>query len=264
MSCLDSATPQIGKTKSGSGVRQQSTPRTLPGMTRRQGLVLALAAVLFTLPALAAPPSYLSATQVDLMHLLAPPPATGSATDRAEMDEVVAIEQTRTPERAKQARVDADEDVFVMFASLMGPAFLPANLPIASHLFERLGETEEEIVTPAKSGFARPRPYQTNPALHPAAPTSRSGTYPSGHATRGTIMGAVLASMVPERRAEIFARVEDYAESRVIAGVHYRSDIVAGRQAGTAAVAVLMNDPGFMAEYGPARAEIRTALALAP
>ena len=224
---------------------------------------VALAAFLFAVPAAAAEQSFLMPTQVDLLHLLAPPPAAGSAQDKAEMAEAVANERTRSPERTTQARADAAETVFDMFGPTLGTAFTQQALPVATPFFGRLAETEEEVVGPAKSGFDRLRPYLANPDLHPAAPTSKSGSYPSGHATRSTIIGVVLAEMLPEHRAAIFARIEDYAESRVIAGMHYRSDIVAGRQAGTAIDAVLFNDPAFQAAFGPARAEVRRALSLA-
>ena len=223
---------------------------------------LALAFALFATPALAAEKPFLTAAQVDLMRLLPPPPAAGSAPDKAEMAEVVAIERSRTPERTAQARADAQESVFDMFGPTLGAAFAKSALPTATPFFERLEETEEDVVGPAKKGFGRLRPYLANTDLHPAAPTSKSGSYPSGHATRGTIIGIVLAAMLPEHRTAIFARIEDYAESRVIAGVHYRSDIVAGRQAGAAIDAVLFNDPAFKAAFDPARAEVRKALSL--
>lgn len=225
-------------------------------------LHLLAAALLFAAPAFAAEQPFITARQVDLLQLLAPPPAAGSVQDRAEMDEVVAREQTRTPERVAQAQADVTETVFAMFGATLGPAFTAPALPAATALFDRLGDTEEDVVGPAKIGFARLRPYLANPALHPAAPTSRSGSYPSGHATRVTIMGVVLAAMLPEYRGPIFARMDDYAESRIVAGVHYRSDIVAGRQAGTAIDAVLFNDPAFRTAFEAARAEVRRVMGL--
>ncbi len=223
---------------------------------------LALAALLAASPAFAGEKPYLGPQQVDLLRLLPPPPAAGSAADRAEMAEIVEIERTRTPERGARARKDADETMYDMFGAILGQAVTPASVPRTTQLFARLEETEEEVVGPAKSGFGRLRPYLANTALKPTAPTSKSGAYPSGHATRGTMMGVVLAAMLPERRGDIFERVTDYNESRIIGGVHYRSDLIAGRQAGTAMAAVLFNDPAFMADFAPARAELRTKLGL--
>ena len=44
----------------------------------------------------------------------------------------------------------------------------------------------------------------------------------------------LLAAMVPEKRAEIFARGWEYGENRLVAGVHFPSDIESGRIAATA------------------------------
>ena len=223
---------------------------------------IALAGLLLAGPALAEQPSYLRADQVPLTTLLAPFPPAGSAQDAAEMAEIMALARTRTPARLAQAQADVAETVYDMFGALLAPAVSPATAPLASHLFTRLEETEEAVNEASKKGFGRPRPYLANPALEPAAPRSRSGSYPSGHATRVRMMGIVLAAMIPEWRDRIFARVDEYAESRLVVGVHYRSDIVAGAQAGTAVAAVLMNDPGFRAEFGPARSELRALLGL--
>ena len=50
-------------------------------------------------------------------------------------------------------------------------------------------------------------------------------------------MGMVLARMLPEKRDELYARIADYGHSRMIAGVHYRSDIDAGKVLGSAIAA---------------------------
>ena len=190
------------------------------------------ACLLFAAPAFAGEQSFLTASQVDLMRLLPPPPLKGSALDAAEMEEVVTVARTRSAARAALATADANETIFDMFGALLGPRFAPGALPAAGKFFERLAETEEVVVGAAKSGFGRPRPYHANAALTTIAPSSKSGSYPSGHATRVTVMAVALAAMVPEQRAAIFERAAEYAESRVVASVHYRSDIVAGRQAG--------------------------------
>lgn len=206
---------------------------------------------------------FLTGKQVELARLLPPPPAAGSDKDKAEMAEVVTLDHTRTPERAAQATADSKEDVFAMYGSVMGPKFTAATMPNVAAFFARLNKTEDVITEDAKNAFARPRPYVANSDLKPVAPKSKSFSYPSGHATSSAMIGIVLANMVPERKAAIFARMDDYAESRVIAGVHYRTDIVAGRQSGVAVDAVLFDDKTFLAAYTPIRAELRKALGLA-
>jgi acid phosphatase (class A) len=74
---------------------------------------------------------------------------------------------------------------------------------------------------------------------------------------------AVLADLAPGHAQLILARASDYAESRLICGVHYRSDLEAGHVLGTALVAKLMTKPEFVGELEAARAEL-TAAHIAP
>jgi len=232
-------------------------------MRRRLLLVLALllGVPAWSAAAWAADP-YLAAGQFDLLRLLPPPPAEESVQAAAEMAEVVALEAARTPARAAQARADVAEAASDMFGAVLGPALTPERMPLLTAMFERLAATEEAATGPVKRAYARLRPYQVNAALHPAAPPSRSGSFPSGHATRSRLAAIVLAAMLPERRGALFARAADYAESRVIAGMHFRSDILAGMNAGTAIAAVLFDDPAFTADFAGARQELRGALAM--
>jgi len=61
----------------------------------------------------------------------------------------------------------------------------------------------------------------------------------------------------------ILAHTTDYVESRLVCGVHYRSDLQAGQVLGNVLVARLMTKPEFRAEMEAARAEL-TAAHIAP
>ncbi len=61
-----------------------------------------------------------------------------------------------------------------------------------------------------------------------------SYSYPSGHSAYGATLGILLSQMLPEKKSEIYARINDYARSRMVAGVHYRSDVEAGKLIGAA------------------------------
>ena len=76
------------------------------------------------------------------------------------------------------------------------------------------------------------------------------------------MMGIILSDMVPEKRAEIMARAADYAHNRVVGGIHYPSDIEAGKISGSVIAAVLLSRPDFKAEYEVARSELRSDLGM--
>ena len=198
---------------------------------------------------------------IDLTMILPPPPANDSAQTKAELGEVLTLQVTRTPEMVASAVADAEENVW-RFADVMGPNFTKDKLPKFSAFFDRVVETEGAVVDPAKDVWKRPRPHQLSDLVKPAVKLSSSGSWPSGHATVGTMMGIILADMVPEKRAEIMARAAAYAHNRVVGGIHYPSDVEMGKISGSVIAAVLLNRDDFKAEYDVAKAELRSDLGM--
>lgn len=206
---------------------------------------------------------YITAADLDLTRILPPPPADDSAQTRAELAEVLRWQVTRSQAQAERAAADAVENVW-RFAEVMGPAFRPEALPVFSAFFDRVVATEGAVVDPAKDTWRRTRPHRLSDLVRPAVRISSSGSWPSGHATVGTLMGIVLADMVPERRAEIMARAREYADNRVVGGIHYPSDVEMGRISGSVIAARIMALDAFRAEQAAARAELRRVLGLTP
>lgn len=208
---------------------------------------------------------YLSPVSLNLYRLLPPPPQAGSLRERAELDELLRLQATRTPAEVRRAQQDASLSIF-RFADALGdlPAFNPQRLPLTAELFRRVVHAESLFMDPAKDAFGRPRPFLTEPRLSPIVARPASASYPSGHATFAVASAIVLADMVPERRAQIFARADEYGRNREVDGVHYPSDVAAGHLAGTALAQQLFDSPLFEADEVTAAAELRQALGLPP
>jgi acid phosphatase (class A) len=235
---------------------------TLP----RRHLIAAFAAfsLATTLPALAETAPYVTAEQVDLLSLLPSPPARNSPGDLADIQAVLDMQKSRGTERAALAVHDANENPLAIYGAILGEGVTAARFPLVVAFLNRVAENEDTVVDPAKKGFARPRPHLVNAEIVPIVPRSSSGSYPSGHTTRGTLVGLVLVKMLPEKREAIMARIEEYGQSRLVAGIHYPADIEAGFRAGTATAAVMMTMPTFQADLAAARAELRQGLGLTP
>ncbi|MBI4725584.1 MAG: phosphatase PAP2 family protein [Rhodomicrobium sp.] len=113
--------------------------------------------------------------------------------------------------------------------------------------------------------FCRKRPFLTKGnRLRPLRKKKlhESFSYPSGHATYGAFAGFLLAEMVPEKRAEIYARIEDYARSRLVSGVHFRSDVEAGKLLGAAVAMSVFDRADLRGEFETAKTCVRGALGL--
>ena len=74
--------------------------------------------------------------------------------------------------------------------------------------------------------------------------------------------GIILGDMVPEKRTEIMARAWEYGNNRVVAGIHYPSDVEMGRISGSVIAATIMGHDDFKTEYDAAKAELRTGMGM--
>ncbi len=211
--------------------------------------------------ALADQDSYLSPSIVDLVHILAPPPTPDSAAGKADLQAVLDAQRNRTPAEAASAEADAQISVF-RFADAIGPGFKAENLPLTAKFFAKISADERQAVVASKAYFNRPRPFVADTRVHPVVREPANASYPSGHATFAYTDAIILAYMLPEKAAAIFDRAGIYAHNRVVAGVHYPSDIEAGRISGSVIDNVLLHNAIFMADFEKARIEVRRALGL--
>ena len=200
--------------------------------------------------------------EINLLMLLPPPPAGDSAQMKAELGEILTIQVTRTKAMEARAIADATENVWRFADVIDSPKFNAASLPKFAAFFDRVVETEGAVVDPAKDVWKRPRPHLYSDLVKPVVPLSKSGSYPSGHATVGTLMGVELANMLPEKRAQIMARAWEYGHNRVVGGIHYQSDIEVGRISGMVIAQTISTHPDFKQEFEAAKAELRAALGM--
>jgi acid phosphatase (class A) len=151
-----------------------------------------------------------------------------------------------------------------MFACAIGLTLDQTNAPTLQRLLSRVGIDGRGVVDPPKDSFNRPRPYVGVAGDPPICvektdSLAKSASYPSGHATISWTWGLILAELAPDRSTEILMRARAIGESRVVCGVHYVSDVEAGRTNGAALVAALHSSPEFRADMEKARAEVAAA-----
>jgi acid phosphatase (class A) len=199
-----------------------------------------------------------------LVKLLPPPPCETCEETKAEMDELADLERTRTPGEVKHATEDAERSV-ARFLEGAGIQFDAKKLKKCNDFFLMGRKQEKGAVDEAKDTFCRLRPFLTpGNSLHPVqdAKPDSSYSYPSGHATFGATIGFLLAAMLPEKRAEIYARINDYAHSRMVAGVHFRSDVEAGKLFGAAVGTEILANPDTRPDFKDTTKCVREAVGL--
>lgn len=86
----------------------------------------------------------------------------------------------------------------------------------------------------AKYHYWTLRPSQANPQITLTFGLPNHPSYPSGHSCVSAAAATVLSNVFPERTAELQHWVAEAGLSRMYAGIHYRFDITAGADLGSA------------------------------
>lgn len=226
------------------------------------GLVLAVTACCHVVASNGLGKTYYAATkQIEIVNVLPPPPAAGSVAAEQDLATVLDVQRKRTPAQIASAQADVELSIF-RFQSVLGAQFAPANLPYTIKFFEHVHGDGRAVIGQAKDYYHRLRPYNVSPDVKVVVERPGNRSFPSGHTAYAYVTAIVLANMVPEKKAEIFARADEYAWNRVVGGVHFPTDLASGKTAATVIVSTLMQDPVYQSEFTKAKAEVRQALQL--
>jgi acid phosphatase (class A) len=297
--CADTASPQpaappVAQTAPGAPAAPEANQApgkcVAPGGTRPAG------------------PTYMLATQADIVALLPPPPAADSQAQAADLQAVFdAQREARLSGTTAHAVADIKASCARVGDVLGDVLTLKRNARVLAFL-DKAAADGDTLVGAAKQYWQRPRPYALDARIErlgdvapdykppeeggaeatancppstppkPKTPEQEAkdnaekekkayvlahSSYPSGHTTFGTLCAIMLADMVPEKRAELFARSRDFGHSRLVVGAHYPSDVEAGRITGTVAATLLMQNAKFQHDFALARATLRQAMGLA-
>ncbi len=235
---------------------------------RKLAVGTAVLLLLGAMPALAlSDKPYLMETDADFANLLPPPPADGSARDRADMQALLDMQKTLTPERLERIQADTEQSVYRIAGEVLGPAFTKDRFPLAGEFFDKINKDSVVGVRAIKQKYKRLRPFQASKEVQSPpniAEASKGPTYPSGHSTFAAEVALLLSMMVPEKRSELFARSWQYGEQRILSGVAYPSDWEGGHIGATVMVTLMLQKPEFKADFEATKAEVRKGLGLAP
>jgi acid phosphatase (class A) len=210
-------------------------------------------------------PRYLPGDTTDFVAQFGAPPAADSPGVRRELDELLALQRTRTPAQVSAAQADRKKDVSRFHAALgIDPAHAP-ELPKLRRLTDTAEADVATYVRAVKKKWRRLRPYEIEPKLEPCIGDVRGDlSYPSGHATYGFLMGSLLSELVPERRPALMERAEEFALQRMLCGVHFRSDVEAGRRGARYLFERMHASAEYRLDAAAASEELRKSLGLPP
>jgi acid phosphatase (class A) len=200
------------------------------------------------------------------LSLLSPPPVPNSAAFAADEEAYRNAQSFRDTARWVQATQDAQLR-FPQAAEAFSCALdAPISQQDTPHLYMlmRRSLTDSGLSTyGAKNHYQRIRPFVAHDdrscTPNEEASLSKDGSYPSGHSAIGWTWALILSEVAPNQADPLLARGLSFGDSRIICGVHWQSDVSAGRVIGASTVARLHGDPVFLAELEEAKKEVAKA-----
>lgn len=207
---------------------------------------------------------YMQKGELDGAQILGPPPAPDSPQGKADRATYLADRQLAGSKRWSLAQRDDDlwqGGAAHRFSCALG-VDIQKGAPAAYRLMQRIELDVRTVGTPPKDYYNRTRPLIGDdlPVCVARGDWMRTNaSYPSGHSMTGWAWALVLAELRPDRASPLLVAGREIGQSRVICGVHYQSDVEAGRVLGSAMVARLQDHPEFRADLEAARAELAHA-----
>src|ERR1700722_5519184 len=183
-------------------------------------------------------------TAIDFASILSPPPSMDSDQTITELYHIVQLQETRTPEDVARIKSEANLTVWV-YSNVLGSWLHADNRPATGKFLGEVLRETGAITKGAKTFYGRKRPFQIDARVKPCIEVDSSPSYPSGHSDAATVFGLVLSEMFPDQRDALIARSRQIGDDRVLAGVHFPSDVEAGRTLGVAIFKQMDADPDF-------------------
>lgn len=128
---------------------------------------------------------------------------------------------------------------FEFYTNLLGQKLfeygLDSNPPRAARAYAMQSVALHDLFVAcwdAKYTYWQIRPFQLAPTLTTVFTTPNHPSYPAAHATIAGTMETVLGYLFPSEAAQFTKLADDESWSRLWAGIHFRSDIEAGRVLG--------------------------------
>lgn len=188
---------------------------------------------------------------------LPPPPDNCSAQTRAELQELVRLTSRRTEAEIKQilrwSRYEptALSNWDILAEELAGRYGL--SVPAGARVCYALTMAIQIALITAwnnKYKYLRPRPHLLDQAIDVSViPVPQHPAYPAGHSAVAGAAATVLSQFFPAETDLAHALAEDAGISRLLAGIHYRSDHTKGLLLGRIAAETVI--PAVLADGGP-------------
>lgn len=213
---------------------------------------------------LALKPFYLENVSVDDFKI-PDVPANSSEQTRAEINYLLALQNSRTEEQVRASLYMADvfynlkvkpgDSTYAFYRSNLfhigrsiGSWFNPNDLPVTADFVARVWRDASYFIWGLKFKYARIRPVFIDSDVNNLQDTDWAA-YPSGHAANSYINAYLYQELAPEFTDVFTKDAYDMAHSREILGVHYPSDSESARIFARQFVNMLFQNEKFLKDF---------------
>lgn len=186
-------------------------------------------------------------------------PKMNSDRDHIDLLIVLAAQSSRNADQIQEANNDRSyAEAMKALDHIVDPAFemLYPETSAVARLIKRANDDGAMIMHMLKKQNARPRPFAQHPGLVIPLFTVSDFSYPSGHSLGSELQARLLSELFPDHAPALLEKAKVIAASRVVAGVHYESDIEAGLHLGDLIFCALKDNPKFARDLAAAKAEL--------
>lgn len=186
--------------------------------------------------------------------LIEPPFAAGSKEQNDEVQQILKLQKNfnlnelELASREKHLR----PEIFILYTNR---AFTREAYPHLYQLLDRVSVTTKAVNDNAKEYWNVARPY-SDKRINILITPSSGPTYPSGHASSSLVNAQILGLLVPQKYSDLQKLAKKIGRRRVLVGMHYAHDIVAGEQMSRLVLGSLMQNKEFKKDFEAARREL--------
>ena len=186
--------------------------------------------------------------------LIEPPFASDSKEQQDEIQQIIKLQKNfnlnelELASREKYLR----PEIFALYADR---SLTRESYPHLYQLLDRVSVTTKAVNDNTKEYWNVARPY-VDKKINILITPSQGPSYPSGHASNGSVSAQIIGLLIPQKSSDLQKLVKKIAQRRVLVGMHYPHDIVAGEQLSRIVLGGLMQNEEFQKDFEKARREL--------
>ncbi len=186
---------------------------------------------------------------------LLPPPLMGHDAER-DLKAVIKAQHHLVPRDIVTMR-DEQKMRLDIVTRVIGSDFRRARYPKTFDLLDHVMADTHALSHADKDYWHTKRPYLISPKVKLMVdPIDSNPAYPSGHTSGSFVLAEVLGLLFPDKLADLRSRADAIALHRIEAGVHFPSDVAAGKELGALIIGALLSSDNFQSDLEDAKEEV--------